>query len=65
MTTHTPRYRRGSLFGGEFRLLDRNAVARLLFIAEALDRNTHMPGKHGGIIGRTGLAVLRALICRF
>ena len=65
MPNHVPRYRRGSLFGGEFRLLDRNAVARLLFIAEALDRNTHQPGKHGGIIGRTGLAVLRALICRF
>jgi DNA-binding MarR family transcriptional regulator len=56
-----PRYRSGSAF----RRLDRNDVARLLFLAEALDRNSHSPGKHGGMIGRTGLAVLRALITRF
>jgi DNA-binding MarR family transcriptional regulator len=66
MHDHTrPRYRKGSLFGGDFRRLDRNDLAKLLFLAEALDRNSHQPGRHGGMIGRTGLAVLRALITRF
>jgi len=30
-----------------------------------MDRRTHQPGQHGGFLGRTGLAVLRALITRF
>ena len=45
--------------------LDRNARARLLFYAEALDRRTRLPGQHGGILKRTGLAVLRALLFSF
>ena len=45
--------------------LDRNARARLLFHAEALDRRTHLRGQHGGCLKRTGLAVLRALLCGF
>jgi DNA-binding transcriptional MocR family regulator len=45
--------------------LDRNARARLLFHAEALDRRTHLPGQHGGVLKRTGLAVLRALLFGF
>ncbi len=45
--------------------IDRNARARLLFHAEALDRRTRLPGQHGGILKRTGLAVLRALLCHF
>lgn len=65
MPSHAPKWRKGSVFGCAFRPLDRNDLARILFLAEALDRRTHQPGKHGGIIGRTGLAVLRALICRF
>ena len=65
MPSHAPRWRKGSVFGCAFRPLDRNDLARILFLAEALDRRTHQPGKHGGIIGRSGLAVLRALICRF
>lgn len=63
--SHAPKYRKDSVFSTSFRPLDRNAVARLLTYAEALDRRTHTPGKHGGIIGRTGLAVLKALVCRF
>jgi hypothetical protein len=46
-------------------MLDRNARARLMFFAEALDRRTHEPGKHGGDLKRTGLAVLKALVFRF
>ncbi len=45
--------------------LDRNARARLLFHAEALDRHTHLRGQHGGCLKRTGLAVLRALLFHF
>ncbi len=45
--------------------LDRNARARLLFHAEALDRRTRRPGQHGGVLKRTGLAVLRALLFHF
>ena len=45
--------------------LDRNARARLMVHAEALDRRTHQPGQHGGCLKRTGLAVLRALLFSF
>ena len=45
--------------------IDRNARARLLFLAEALDRRTHQSGQHGGCLKRTGLAVLRALLFTF
>ena len=43
----------------------RNQRARLLFHAEALDRRTRLPGQHGGVLKRTGLAVLRALLLGF
>lgn len=61
------RCRGGSSFptGADFQLLDRNDRARLLAYAEALDRRTRLPGQHGGIIKRTGLSVLRALVLRF
>ena len=45
--------------------IDRNARARLLFQAEALDRRTRRPGQHGGVLKRTGLAVLKALLLQF
>ena len=45
--------------------LDRNARARLLFRAEALDRRTHQPGQHGGCLKHSGLRVLRALLFHF
>jgi DNA-binding transcriptional ArsR family regulator len=45
--------------------LDRNARARLMVHAEALDRRTRRPGQHGGILKRTGLAVLNALLFGF
>lgn len=45
--------------------IDRNARARLLFHAEALDRRTRLPGQHGGVLKRTGLAVLKALLLQF
>ena len=45
--------------------MDRNARARLIYLAEALDRRTHQPGRHGGVLRRTGLAVLKALVFGF
>src|SRR5208282_2398475 len=33
--------------------------------ARRFDRQTHLPGKHGGVIGRTGLAVLYTLLFDF
>jgi hypothetical protein len=33
--------------------------------AEAFDRRTHEPGKHGGLLGHTGLIVLRSLLFDF
>jgi DNA-binding transcriptional MocR family regulator len=45
--------------------IDRNERARIMFRAEALDRRTHRPGQHGGILKRTGLAVLKALVFGF
>jgi hypothetical protein len=46
-------------------VLDRNERARIMFRAEALDRRTHEPGRHGGVLRRTGLAVLKALVFGF
>jgi hypothetical protein len=60
-----PRYRKGSVFGCAWRKLDRNALARLLAEAEAFDRRTHTPGRHGGLLGRACLDILRALVKRF
>jgi hypothetical protein len=59
-------YHRGSRFGEpERRKLDRNLVARILFLAEALDRRTRGKGHHGGLLKAKGLDVLRALLKRF
>ena len=46
-------------------VVDRNQRARVLYLAEALDRRTHLPGQHGGCLKRSGLAVLRALLFGF
>jgi DNA-binding transcriptional ArsR family regulator len=60
------RQRRGStLEPVTFRPLDRNQRARLIFLAERLDAQTRDPGKHGGCLKRTGLAVLRVLLFHF
>lgn len=56
-------YRRGD--EPYLRPLDRNDRARILYLAEAYDRQTRQPRQHGGALKRTGLAVLRALLCRY
>ena len=45
--------------------IDRNQRARFMFHAEALDRRTRQKGQHGGVLKRTGLAVLKALLFSF
>jgi hypothetical protein len=61
-----PLYHRGSQFGPpERRKLDRNMRVRLLYLSIALDRRTRQKGQHGGILKRTGIEVLRALLFRF
>ena len=46
-------------------MIDRNARARAMHHAEALDRRTRLPGQHGGVLKRAGLAVLKALLFQF
>ena len=48
-----------------FAPLSKKDAARLWHKARRFDRQTHEPGKHGGVIGRTGLAVLYALLFDF
>jgi hypothetical protein len=61
-----PLYHHGSQFGPpEQRRLDRNLVAKILFLAEALDRRTRAKSQHGGLLKTKGLDVLRALLRRF
>ena len=63
------RYRRGARFVMDARQhsrpLDRNERARILFLAEALERRTKPAGGRNGVLGYVGLAVLRALLLRF
>jgi hypothetical protein len=56
-------YHSGSTFTPPARRqLSREIKARILYLAEALERSTRQPGKHGGLLKEKGLAVLRALL---
>jgi hypothetical protein len=63
------RYRRGARFVMDARHhsrpLDRNERARILFLAEQLERRTKPAGGRNGVLGYVGLAVLKALLLRF
>lgn len=62
------RFRRGSLFATDAQIrgpLDRNQRARVLLLAESLERSTKGAGRASGCLGLTGLAVLRTLLLRF
>ena len=48
-----------------FAPLAKKAAVRLWHRARDLDRGTHQPGRHGGAVGPTALAVLHALIFDF
>lgn len=45
--------------------LDRNERARLMHQAEGIERRTKAKGRKSGILGQTGLAVLRTLLLQF
>jgi DNA-binding Lrp family transcriptional regulator len=49
----------------QYRPLDRNQRARLIFLCERLDAQTKEKGMHGGCLKRTGLMVLRVLLFHF
>jgi DNA-binding MarR family transcriptional regulator len=63
------RYRRGSVFVMDPRAhstpLDRNQRAKILAQAEAIERRTKVKGRRSGVLGLTGLAVLRALVLQY
>jgi len=48
-----------------FAPLPKKEAARRWHKARRFDRQTHEPGKHGGAVGRTGLAVLYVLLFDF
>jgi hypothetical protein len=63
-----PRYRRNARHWAEQAYhvpLDRNARARLLHAAEALEARTRQPGRQNGSVSRIGLLVLRCLMLQF
>lgn len=60
-------WRRNSLFGdaAHFRSISKEDRMRVWHAAEALEQRTHQAGKHGGMIGHSGLIVLRCLLFDF
>ena len=48
-----------------FAAMPKKAAVRLWHRARDFDRGTHQPGRHGGALGHTALAVLHALIFDF
>jgi hypothetical protein len=57
---------RGSVAGPvRFAPMSRKAAAKLWHKARRWDRETRQPGRHGGIIGRTALTTLYALLFDF
>jgi DNA-binding MarR family transcriptional regulator len=46
-------------------MIDRNERSRLIYRAEAIERNTKMKGRPYGALGLTGLVILRCLLFRF
>jgi hypothetical protein len=63
-----PRWRKGSRFdvGEKWRRpLDRNDRARVMVCAEGLERRSKHKHKRDGVIGQSGLAVLRCLVNHF
>lgn len=62
-------YRRGAVFVRDAREhsrpLDRNQKAKILYLAERLERSTKAAGRRNGCLGYVGLAVLKALLLTF
>jgi hypothetical protein len=49
----------------QFTAMPKKAAVRLWHRARDFDRGTHAPGRHGGAVGPTALAVLHALVFDF
>jgi hypothetical protein len=64
-----PRYRHQARFVTDWREhcrpIDRNMRAKIVFLAEALERRTKKAGRRNGLLGNIGLTVLRALMFGF
>ena len=60
-------WRRNSLFGdaAHFRPITKEDRMRVWQAAEALEQRSHQAGKHGGMIGHSGMIVLRCLLFDF
>lgn len=62
-------YRRGAVFVRDARELsrplDRNQKAKILYLAERLERATKAAGRRNGCLGYIGLQVLKALLLTF
>lgn len=57
---------KGSTQGAKsWKSIDRKAASRLFHRARDLDKRTHQPGRHGGVVGHAALQVLHALIFDF
>jgi hypothetical protein len=63
------KYRSGAVYVmdplGASTKLDRNQRAKLLAIAESIERRTKSKGRKSGLLGLTGLQVLRVLLLKF
>jgi hypothetical protein len=63
------KYRRGARFVMDprqiFRPLDRNAIAKILYLADLLERRTKPKGGRNGVLSQVGLVVLRTLLLSF
>ena len=64
-----PRHRHGARFIADWRqhcrALDRNERARIVFLAEALERRSKPASRRNGLLGYVGLTVLRCLAFGF
>jgi len=63
------RYRHGAIFVRDpasiSTPLDRNQRAKILYLAEQLERRTKAPGRRNGALGYTGILILKTLLLRF
>jgi hypothetical protein len=63
LTNHKPRFIPD--WRGHCRPIDRNERAKIMFLAEALERRTKPKGRRNGQLGYVGLRVLKALLFGF
>jgi hypothetical protein len=62
------RFRRNAEYATDshvFRSVDRNQRIRIIVSAEALERRTKAKGQKSGVLGLSGLELLRSLLFRF